>query len=566
MMLARPPAKMSRFKTCVTRTRHRHCLDSPRSVPRLRGCCLCLPGSGNADAMKKPSLLIIFLTVFIDLIGFGIVLPLLPRYAEKFGAEGFMIGVIIASFSVMQFFFAPAWGRLSDKIGRRPVLLISTAGSAVSYALFALAAAPRLSPHAALAVLLASRVFAGICGANISVASAYIADVTPPEKRSRGMGMIGMAFGLGFILGPVIGALSASGFGLAGPGWVASAICITNFLLAVMILAESRTPGTASAPTRPKLAQWAHALKMPRVGFLIGLYFLATFCFACFESTLPLLLASPGFHPDDFKNPTALAQKISAGTDPVSARLRSLMPAQALADLQQTSAPTALRRKLFDDVNALLLQPHLFDVAAWQQVNLRPETAKLTTANLRSDSLRHFNRLLLEDAYPAEIKRQKFYYDEKHIGYLFAFCGLMSAMVQGGMIGRLVKRFGEPKLISSSLVLVGLSLLIIPYAATLVVLLVGLAAVAMSSGLNRAPTMGLISIFTPQEEQGGILGVTQSAGTLGRIFGPLFATSAYALYPHSPYLAAAALCVIAGLIAAQKLRHARPVHTEATAA
>ena len=95
--------------------------------------------------MKKPSLLVIFLTVFIDLIGFGIVLPLLPRYSEKFGAEGFMIGFIIASFSVMQFFFAPWWGKLSDRIGRRPVLLISTAGAAISYAMFALAAAPGLS-------------------------------------------------------------------------------------------------------------------------------------------------------------------------------------------------------------------------------------------------------------------------------------------------------------------------------------------------------------------------------------------------------------------------------------
>jgi MFS family permease len=514
--------------------------------------------------MKKPSLLVIFLTVFIDLIGFGIVLPLLPRYSEKFGAEGFMIGLIIASFSVMQFFFAPAWGRLSDRIGRRPVLLISTAGAAISYAMFALAAAPGLSANVALAVLLASRVFAGICGANISVASAYIADVTPPEKRSRGMGMIGMAFGLGFILGPVIGALSASHLGLAGPGWVAAGICTANFLLALAILVESRQPGAAPAAPRPKLAQWTHALKMPRVGFLIGLYFLATFCFACFESTLPLLLGSPALHPDDFTKPGVLAQKIVSGSDPVSARIRSKLPAETLQKIgRMNSLESATRRALFDEINVLLKSRDLYDVAAWQQVNLRPETARLVTESLKGDSLRRFNRLLLEDAYPAELKRQIFYYDEKHIGYLFAFCGLMSAMIQGGMIGRLVKRFGEPKLISSSLVLVGLSLLIIPYATTLGVLLVGLALVSMASGLNRAPTMGMISIFTPQEEQGAILGVTQSAGTLGRIFGPLFATSAYALYPHSPYLAGAGLCVIAGLYAASKLRSAKTPHTPA---
>jgi MFS family permease len=172
------------------------------------------------------------------------------------------------------------------------------------------------------------------------------------------------------------------------------------------------------------------------------------------------------------------------------------------------------------------------------------------------------NRLLLEAAYPDDLKPQRFYYDERHIGYLFAFCGLMSALVQGGMIGRLVKRFGEPVLINGSLFAVGGSLLIIPYAGTLGVLLIGLALVAMSSGLNRAPTMGLISIFTPAEEQGAILGVTQSAGTLGRIFGPLFATSAYALYPRSPYVVAAGLCLLAGLVAIRQLppRSAVPAH------
>ena len=508
--------------------------------------------------MKKPSLLVIFLTVFIDLIGFGIVLPLLPKYSEKFGAEGFMIGLIIASFSIMQFFFAPAWGRLSDRIGRRPVLLISTAGAAVSYAMFAFSAAPSLSPGTALAILLASRAFAGICGANISVASAYIADVTPPEKRSRGMGLIGVAFGLGFILGPVIGALSASHLGLAGPGWVAAGICTANFLLAAAILVESRKPGAAPAPARPTLEQWRHALKMPRVGFLIGLYFLGTFCFSCFESTLPLLLGSPNFHPDEFAQPAVLARKIVAGNDPVSARIRSKLPADALKTLgRANSSESEIRRCLFDEINPLLKTRDFFDAAVWQQVNVRPETVNLSTADLSGDSLRRFNRLLLEDAYPSELKSQTFYYDEKRIGYLFAYCGLMSALVQGGLIGRLVKRFGEPKLISSSLVLVGLSLVIIPYATTLAVLLVGLALVSMASGLNRAPTLGLISISAPHDEQGATLGVTQSAGTLGRIFGPLFATSAYALYPHSPYVAAAGLCIIAGVFAARKLHPTR---------
>src|SRR5205085_5009210 len=123
---------------------------------------------------RKPSLLIIFLTVFIDLIGFGIVLPLLPIFSKDFGAHGFMIGLIMASFSVMQFLFAPLWGRLSDRIGRRPVLLISNTGSALAYAMFALAS--QYGGKNGLLLILISRIFAGLCGANLSVASAYIAD------------------------------------------------------------------------------------------------------------------------------------------------------------------------------------------------------------------------------------------------------------------------------------------------------------------------------------------------------------------------------------------------------
>jgi DHA1 family tetracycline resistance protein-like MFS transporter len=387
--------------------------------------------------MKKPSLLIIFLTVFIDLIGFGIVLPLLPKYAEQFGAHGYQIGLIIGSFSLMQFFFAPMWGRLSDRIGRRPVLLISNAGSAVSYALFAVAS---LYPNTAgLWVLVGSRVFAGICGANLSVASAYIADVTTRENRSKGMGMIGMAFGLGFILGPALSAFSASAFGLSGPGWVAAGLCTANFLLGCFILKESRQPTSELAAARPKLEQWLHTLRQPKLGLLIGLFFLATFCFTCFESTLPLLLD------------------------------------------------------------------------------------------------------------------KRFGYDEKHVGYLFAYCGIIAVFIQGGAIGRLVKKFGEPNLISGSLMVVAASLILIAFAPHLTALLIGLGLFAAGSGINRAPTMGLISLNSSAAEQGATLGVAQSAGTLARILGPVFATSLYAVHPPLPYLICAGIAILAGLVAWQNL-------------
>ena len=239
---------------------------------------------------RKPSRLVIFLSVFIDLIGFGIVLPLLPGYAQEFGATSFTIGALIASYSLMQFIFAPVWGRWSDHIGRRPVMLIGNLGGAGSYALFAYASG--LHGNLALWGILASRVFAGICGANISVASAYIADISPAEKRSAGMALIGVAFGFGFLCGPPLGSFTAGLFGKTGPGWVAAAFCAANFILGWFILGESRKPGAAPATPRPKFTQWSHTLRQPKLGLLISIFFLATFCFTCFESTFPLMLNS----------------------------------------------------------------------------------------------------------------------------------------------------------------------------------------------------------------------------------------------------------------------------------
>jgi MFS family permease len=252
--------------------------------------------------MKRPSLLVIFLTVFIDLVGFGIVVPLVPLYGkhlvphcvQALWAQGLVIGVIVAAFSAMQFLFSPVWGRLSDRHGRRPILLLSTAGAAASYVLFALSAT-LARPLAALLLMILSRMLAGLFGGNITVAQAYIADISPPAERSKKMGLIGMAFGLGFIFGPAIGGLSLRYLGNTGPGWMAAGMCAANFLLAFFILTESLKPTSEHVTQRPHLDQWTHTLRQPRIGLLVIVFFLATFCFSCFESTLPLLV-SDNFH------------------------------------------------------------------------------------------------------------------------------------------------------------------------------------------------------------------------------------------------------------------------------
>jgi len=434
--------------------------------------------------MRKPSLFIIFLTVFVDLMGFGMVLPLLPKYVKDFGAPGWLLGIIVASYSLMQFVFAPAWGRLSDRIGRRPVLLVSTAGFVVSYALFAIGSG--LSDgRTALVVILISRIFSGVCGANITVAQAYIADLTPIEDRSKRMGLIGMAFGLGFIVGPTMAVGALLWLGLPGPGWVAASVCLFNLVLASFYLGES-LPKNNVPPAKPegRFGHWGSVLRTPMVGFLVVVYFLSTFAFTCFETTLGLLVAQ------NF----------------------------------------------------------------------------------------HFNRSTTDG--------------EIAIAFLFAFCGLIGAFIQGGPIGRLVRNLGEARLIAISLVLVGVSLAPLPflggslgeslsalwkdpavpwYRFVIALFTVGggpwllllgvLAVLSVGSGLTRPPLFGLISIRTPASEQGTTLGVAQGAGALARILGPIFASATFDWHPSLPYVVCALMALVTGVVTEFQTRHhTRPTH------
>jgi MFS transporter, DHA1 family, tetracycline resistance protein len=233
--------------------------------------------------VKRTPLVAVFLTVVIDLLGFGIVLPLLPQYADDHGASPLMRGLLFASFSAMQFLFAPLWGRLSDRIGRRPVLMAGLAGSVGSYALFAVAEA---TPWP-LALLMVSRLTAGVAGATISTASAYIADVTTPQERGRGMALIGAAFGVGFTIGPMIGGLSFS-LSPYAPGAIAATLSLAAFLFAWKNLPE---PARRTAGRRALLDVSAlrTALRTPTVPRILLLAFLATAAFAMYESTLALL-------------------------------------------------------------------------------------------------------------------------------------------------------------------------------------------------------------------------------------------------------------------------------------
>jgi MFS transporter, DHA1 family, tetracycline resistance protein len=224
---------------------------------------------------------VIFFTVFLDLLGFGLVIPILPLYAKSMHASDFETGILLAIYSVTQLFFSPILGRLSDRAGRRPILLLSILGSCGSQLGYALAPS--------FGWLIVARAFAGVCGANVSAAQAYIADVTDEKARAAGMGLLGSAMGLGFVFGPTLGGL----LGQKSPNlpfFVASALAALNFVLALIILKEPRPVGQR---TQARTLTWdglIRAVSMPRLRTLMILFFVITFGFANLEGTFSLYL------------------------------------------------------------------------------------------------------------------------------------------------------------------------------------------------------------------------------------------------------------------------------------
>jgi len=201
----------------------------------------------------------VVLAVFLDLVGFGIVVPQLPLAAARFTSSGLVIGLVVATDSLLSFLLAPRWGRLSDRFGRRPVILLGLAGSAIAYTVFGLATS--------LAAIFLARLLSGSLGATVNVAQAALADTTPPEQRSRAMGLIGAAFGLAFTVGPALGGI-ASKRGEGVPGLLAGGICLLNFLFAWVFLRESRTRRTQD---------WGATARVPRAALLVT--FAATLAF-----------------------------------------------------------------------------------------------------------------------------------------------------------------------------------------------------------------------------------------------------------------------------------------------
>lgn len=350
----------------------------------------------------KP-LLVIFVTIAIDLIGFGMVIPLLKFYAEQFDASSFTVGALMAVYSLMQFIFAPVLGGLSDRHGRRPILFLSIVGAGIGYLTVGLA-------HS-LILLFIGRIIGGITAANLSTAQAYIADVTSREHRAKGMGLFGMAFGLGFVLGPALtGILSYFG-NPSIPFFVAAVMSFINAGLVFFLLPETVRPGDGHQ-------------EMPKRGF------------------------------------------------------RELIA--ALKNKQQ----------------ALLNIQYFLLITAFSMMNV---------------AFPYFTDL-------------NYGYKEQETGYILAYVGVLSGFVQGGIFARLVRRFGESKLVVVGSLILVFGLVVLPYitrdAMGMTGLLVGFAVFAFGNSIASPAMTSLGSKLASDADQGRAMGVMQSWASLARVVGP----------------------------------------------
>ena len=391
---------------------------------------------------SKKTLFVAFLTIFMDLLGFGIIIPIQPAYVESFGVTPKVVTLLGASYSIMQFLFAPFWGTLSDKIGRRPIILFSILISALGHFIFAWASV--------LPLLFAARMLAGFGNANIGTAQAIIADVTTAENRSKGMALIGVAFGLGFLFGPALGGFLVQ-YSPQMPFIVAGCLSVANLLFAFFMLEETKSE--SSTPRERKL-----------------------------------------FDPGLFQE-----------------------------------------AKQFVNVREILIISLIYTTAfalMEQAISLYIERIWVTDLNLSSEA--HIEKTGLFTA------------------YFLIVIGITAIIVQGGMIGRLTKRFGEAKLVSIGLFAIFLSMLGIPllgdtgnYSLFLLIAI----PMAFGTGVLNPAKSALLSRSIPDDQQGAFLGLNQSFSAIGRFIGPLFSGLLFEFLIGAPFYGAAALIILAIILA-----------------
>ncbi|HUO86369.1 MAG TPA: MFS transporter [Thermoanaerobaculia bacterium] len=395
------------------------------------------PAPSERHRLRRRARTAIFVTVLLDLLGFGMILPILPFYGQAYGASDFQVGLLFASYSAAQLVFAPLLGRLSDRVGRRPVLLATIAGGLLAHLAFAAAGS--------FAVLVAARTAAGLAAGNLGIAQAFMADVTEPGERSKAMGLIGAAFGLGFVLGPAFGGMLALIDRVAVP-LGAAALGAINLGMAARWLPESLD---LAVRERSRGRRWFDPRALgrlladrPLLGLMI-LFFLVTFSISLMEATLALFV------------------------------------------------------------------------------------------------------------------QQRFAFGDWETSWLFVLVGVVMVVVQGGLVGRAVARWGERRLIPVGMAAMAIGLLLIGSSGAVATLALALAVLAFGAGLNNPSTLGLLSQLTGEETQGGVLGLSRSFGALARTVGPLAGTWIFGQAgPPWPFWAAGGVMAASLLLAVWVVRGA----------
>lgn len=384
---------------------------------------------------NKASLSIIFLTIFIDLMGFGILIPILPTFASKeLGVSDLGIGILIAVFSFMQFIFNPILGKLSDRIGRRPIMIATQSLTVVSYLIFAFSNS--------FTLLLISRILAGLGGSNIGVAQAYIADITSREERSKGMGMIGAAFGLGFIFGPVIGAvLSKYSYSVAGLG--SAAFSLIALVFALLRLPESLKEKKEKEKFQFRIFDFGYTKKVvlhSSVGFLVVLFFIIVFSFSNIYGTYSIL----GY--------------------------------------------------------------------------------------------------------------KVFHFTDQQNGMLFGISGIVGVIIQAGLMKTISKKFSDRTIVLGGLVFTVIGLALIPYGQNFIGEAIIISLMAVGTGILQPIIPAMISKYSPEDQQGAILGVNQSISAFARVLGPLWGGFSFHYLGYQfPFLTGAFFTLLILIVAYFKL-------------
>jgi len=472
------------------------------------------PPQAAHGGAKKTTLLIVFVVVFIDLLGFGIVLPLLPRYGAVFNATSMQLGLLMASFSAMQFLFAPMWGALSDRIGRRPVLIVGLLGSTLSYAMFGVASElgreGTLLGLGAIPWLFITRIAAGIAGATIATAQAVIADSTGAAGRGKGMALIGAAFGIGFTFGPLIGAACTSSDPslalndaqyAAVRDWDATETPIAEGELLALLTehgelraADQESAGQLLAEPRPRAEVKATLLAPPSAmpGYV-----------AAVLSALALLLAI--------------------------AKLPESRPADS-------SARTTHRRGGLLQLGTVV-----------RHMTARKFAVVLTAIFITTFAFAQFESTL-------SLLTREFGYSPKRNFLLYAYIGAILMVGQGLLVRRLLPRIGEYRMALIGVVLMTAGFVLIALTGNrtlpanalwyiLPVVTIGFSAVTPS-------LQSLLSQAAAEDEQGAVLGTGQSLSSLARILGPYIGIQLLDVSAATPYIAGAGLMVVGGLAVA----------------